>query len=66
MQSKTTFFQVISHFIQTGFHFILINVYAPINIFISFLYFQTESLFERYGFLVLLPLKIMKKNRFYS
>lgn len=42
MQSKTTFFQVILHFIQIGFHFILINIYAPINIFISYFIFSNR------------------------
>lgn len=45
MQSKTTFFQVILHFIQIGFHFILINIYAPINIFISYFYIFKPNLY---------------------
>lgn len=45
MQSKTTFFQVILHFIQIGFPFILINIYAPMNIFISYFYIFKPNLY---------------------
>ena len=53
MQSKTTFFQIILHFIQIGFHFILINIYAPINIFTSYFYIFKPNLYlsdSNFGF----------------